>query len=218
MMRQFLFLASLWLAATAIAAPVTPSQAQQAAIQFMQQYRAGVTVKSSPAMSAPRLMANGQKSTTKQSSYYIFNTAGDKGYVIVSGDDRTTPILGYIDNGSFDASKMPANMKAWLDNYAQEISMLDELELVSKGSAFTVPRPTRNSISPLITSHWDQGAPYWEKCPEFMDIDENGDTVGELAYTGCVATSMAQVMNYYKHPLYCSQDIPSYVVTFYMNE
>ena len=217
-MRQFLFLASLWLAATAIAAPVTPSQAQQAAIQFMQQYRAGVTVRSSPAMSAPRLMANGQKSTTKQSSYYIFNTAGDKGYVIVSGDDRTTPILGYIDNGSFDASKMPANMKAWLDNYAQEISMLDELELVSKGSAFTVPRPTRNSISPLITSHWDQGAPYWEKCPEFMNIDENGDTVGELAYTGCVATSMAQVMNYYKHPLYCSQEIPSYVVTFYMNE
>jgi hypothetical protein len=26
-----------------------------------------------------------------------------------------------------------------------------------------------------------------------MDIDENGDTIGELAYTGCVATSMAQI-------------------------
>ena len=98
-------------------------------------------------------------------------------------------------------------MQSWLDSYAEQISSLDMLGITGEG--FTVPRPTRNSISPLITSHWDQGAPYWEKCPEFMDITEDGDTVGELAYTGCVATSMAQVMNYYKHPLYCSQEIPS---------
>ncbi|MBP5735583.1 MAG: C10 family peptidase [Candidatus Methanomethylophilaceae archaeon] len=48
-----------------------------------------------------------------------------------------------------------------------------------------------------------------------MDITEDGDTVGELAYTGCVATSMAQIMNYYKFPLTISQMIPSYQVTFY---
>ena len=206
---------SLLLAMTVAAAPVTPERALQQATQFMQQHRASVKVQTTPAIRAPKKLSGGQTSTA-QSSYYIFNTVGQQGYVIVSGDDRTTPILGYIDNGSFDPNKVPANMQSWLDSYAEQISSLDMLGITGEG--FTVPRPTRNSISPLITSHWDQGAPYWEKCPEFMDITEDGDTVGELAYTGCVATSMAQVMNYYKHPLYCSQEIPSYVVTFYWKE
>ena len=34
--------------------------------------------------------------------YYVFNAEGENGYVIVSGDDRTPAILGYVDNGSFD--------------------------------------------------------------------------------------------------------------------
>ena len=151
-------------------------------------------------------------------SYYIFNTEGNKGYVIVSGDDRTIPILGYIDKGSFDANHVPSNMQAWLDSYCDQIASLDALGITQTYESSFTMKPTRNSISPLITSHWDQGAPYWDKCPEFMDVTEDGDTVGELAYTGCVATSMAQIMNYYKHPLYCSQTIPSYVVTFYWHE
>ena len=151
-------------------------------------------------------------------SYYIFNTEGNKGYVIVSGDDRTIPILGYIDKGSFDANHVPSNMQAWLDSYSDQIASLDALGITQTYESSFTMKPTRNSISPLITSHWDQGDPYWGHCPEFMDLDENGDTIGELAYTGCVATSMAQIMNYYKFPMYCSQMIPSYVVTFYWKE
>ena len=156
-------------------------------------------------------------------NYYIFNTQGNKGYVIVSGDDRTIPILGYIDKGSFDPNHVPTNMQAWLDSYSDQIASLDEMGITKTTDETIIDetfsmKPTRNSISPLITSHWDQGAPYWEQCPEFMDVTEDGDTVGELAYTGCVATSMAQIMNYYKFPLCCSQTIPSYVVTFYWQE
>ena len=181
----------------------------------MQQHRAGVTLKATPVSRAPRMLSNGQPSAN-QANYYIFNTTGNKGYVIVSGDDRTTQILGYTDDGSFDPNNVPANLKAWLENYNQQIAALDKMGIT--GGDFTTPRPTRNSISPMITSHWDQAGPYWNHCPEFMDIDENGDTVGELAYTGCVATSMAQIMNYYKHPMRCSQIIPSYIVTFYWQE
>ncbi len=215
-MKKFLIFASVLLAtlATATAAPVTPSQAQQAAKQFMQERRPGVIVQSTPVSRTPRKM-NGHATVT-QPNYYIFNTTNDKGYVIVSGDDRTTSILGFTDSGSFDPNNIPANMRGWLENYDKQIQALDELGVL--GTGFSTPRPTRNSISPLVTSHWDQGAPYWDHCPEFMDITEEGDTVGELAYTGCVATSMAQIMNYYKFPLSISQPIPSYLVTFYMNE
>ena len=215
-MKKFLIFASVLLAtlATATAAPVTPSQAQQAAKQFMQERRPGVIVQSTPVSRTPRKM-NGHATVT-QPNYYIFNTTNNKGYVIVSGDDRTTSILGFTDSGSFDPTNIPANMRGWLENYDKQIQALDELGVL--GTGFSTPRPTRNSISPLVTSHWDQGAPYWDHCPEFMDITEEGDTVGELAYTGCVATSMAQIMNYYKFPLSISQPIPSYLVTFYMNE
>ena len=215
-MKKFLIFASVLLAtlATATAAPVTPSQAQQAAKQFMQERRPGVIVQSTPVSRTPRKM-NGHATVT-QPNYYIFNTTNNKGYVIVSGDDRTTSILGFTDSGSFDPTNIPANMRGCLENYDKQIQALDELGVL--GTGFSTPRPTRNSISPLVTSHWDQGAPYWDHCPEFMDITEEGDTVGELAYTGCVATSMAQIMNYYKFPLSISQPIPSYLVTFYMNE
>ena len=160
-------------------------------------------------------MSNGQASTD-QTNYFIFNSTSQQGYVIVSGDDRTTPILGYVDKGSFDPNYVPANMQAWLDSYAQQIQSLDAFGIT--GDDFSAPRPTRNSISPMITSHWDQGAPYWNHCPEFMDINENGDTIGEFAYTGCVAVSMSQIMNYYKYPLTCTKTIPSYEMTYYYNE
>ena len=209
-MRKILLLAAICFAAVMAAAPVTPEQAMQSANQFMQQHRAGIRLQAASG-NTHRFNSNGQ-----QPAFYIFNATGNQGYVIVSGDDRTTPILGYVDNGQFDYDKLPVNMKEMLEFYEQQITALDAFGIT--GEDFNAPRPTRNSISPMITSHWDQGAPYWEQCPVFMDIDANGDTIREMAYTGCVATSMAQIMNYYKYPLYCTQTIPSYQMTYYWNE
>ena len=193
-MRKFFFLASLLLATTAIAGPVTQNQALQKALTFMSERKAGRAVQLTP-VNATRI-----NSTSTTPSFYVFNTTGNQGFVIVSGDDRTTPVLGYTDNGNFDPNKMPANMKAWLENYEQQIKDLDMMGVTETYDESLRVKPTRNSISPMITSHWDQGAPYWDQCPEFMDLDENGDTLSDRAYTGCVATSMAQIMNYYKYP------------------
>ena len=211
-MKQILFLVALLLAATAIAAPITQNQAQQAAASFLSKHHPGKVTQLTP-VNNHKFKASGANA-----AFYIFNATGNQGFVIVSGDDRTTPVLGYVDNGNFDPNNIPANMKAWLEGYQEQISMLDQLGITEAYNESFNMRPTRNSISPMITSHWDQGAPYWEHCPEFMDVDENGDTVGELAYTGCVAVSMSQILNYYKSPLRCSQLIPSYLVTFYWQE
>ena len=200
------------LSLAAIAGPVSRDMALNKANAFMLKHRAGVTLDATPA-SLHQIKSGNQASTQP---YYVFNTVNNQGYVIVSGDDRTTEILGYVDQGNFDYDKLPANMKSWLKGYEQQIAALNSMGIMEAPA--NAPRPTRNSISPLITSHWDQGDPYWGRCPEFMDIDENGDTIGEYAYTGCVATSMAQIMNYYKFPLYCTQIIPAYQVTYYMNE
>lgn len=195
------------------AAPVTVEQAQQEAASFVLKKQ-----------KAPRTLTMVSQANNKMkaainnnAAYYVFNIGNNQGFVIVAGDDRINPILGYSDEGYFDEAKAPANMKAWLNEYAQQIALLDKVSNVK--NAIAAPKTenvvdTRNSIAPMITSKWNQADPYWNKCPEFMDIDENGDTIGELAYTGCVAVSMSQIMNFHKWPEHTTKTIPSYTFPF----
>jgi len=49
-------------------------------------------------------------------------------------------------------------------------------------------------VTPLLTSNWDQGAPYNAMCPP----EPSGP--GGHVLVGCVATAMAQVMYYWRYP------------------
>jgi len=195
------------------AAPVTQDQAREAAAAFVAS-RQGTTGTLRMAAQAPTMQV-----AASTGCYYIYNVGQDQGFVIVSGDDRTTPILGYSTVGHFDASKVPTNMQAMLDGYAQQLQALAAMSDVEAATRLAAPRrvetvATRNSIAPMITTKWDQATPYWNHCPEFMHV-EDGDTIGELSYTGCVATSMAQIMKYHNWPAQCSQTIPSYTANYY---
>lgn len=196
------------LALTTWAAPVTQSQALKVANWFVQQ-KQGVSRSLKAAAQSPTLQA-----AANNGYYYVFNVGDGNGFVIVSGDDRTTPILGYSDEGALDAGKIPANMQSWLDGYSLQMQALSTLSNEEAAMRLAAPRKTttvdtRNSIAPMITSKWDQATPYWNECPEFMSI-EDGDTVGELAYTGCVATAMSQIMYFYKQPAATLAQIPAY--------
>ncbi|HPT04721.1 MAG TPA: Spi family protease inhibitor, partial [Bacteroidales bacterium] len=52
---------------------------------------------------------------------YIFNLE-NKGYVIVSAQDATYPVLGYSFNGNYQKENSPANLEAWLAFYQRQIS------------------------------------------------------------------------------------------------
>jgi hypothetical protein len=112
-MRKTLFLAALLIAATSLAAPVSPEKALYAAKEFLSQHHIGVTLKSQPVNLSKRLMGS-----QSQPDYYVFNTDANRGFVIVSADSRTTSILGYADNGSFDPANVPVNMQKWLEGYS----------------------------------------------------------------------------------------------------
>ena len=47
------------------------------------------------------------------------------------------------------------------------------------------------AMGPLLTSTWNQDAPYWNYTPLVG---------GQHTYTGCVATAIAQIMNYWQFP------------------
>ena len=209
--RTYLLMAlAILLPSTLFAAVVTPGQALAEASSF-----AGKRAVTPVAVNATGV----KRAQTPDASayYYIFNIGNNEGFVIVSGDDRTNPILGYSDTGYFDAGKMPANMMHWLEGYALQLKALDSMSDSDAQRLLAAPRrasvPTRNSIAPMITTKWDQATPYWNECPQFMNSDDEADGY-ELAYTGCVATSMSQIMNFYKYPERTTQVIPAYSFTY----
>lgn len=144
-----------------------------------------------------KLMKKGRRTGTPASSvgYYLFNLGETDGFVIVSGDDRTTAILGYADSGSINEDDMPDGLRYLLQGYEEQMANIpDEVEAPLHTSS-------REAISPLISTNWNQGKPYNNLCPT---ID------GKHVVTGCVATSMAQVMFYHKYPTTPCAPIPAY--------
>lgn len=133
---------------------------------------------------------------------YVFNAEDNGGYVIVSGDDRTPAILGYSPTGHIDASNTPANMRWWLDNYALQIEAMDA---ETEPSGLRKSRLSAAAIEPLITTKWNQSAPYNYMCPDknWNDYNEAGYNAEARCVTGCVATAMAQIMYYWKWPQTC---------------
>ena len=147
-----------------------------------------------------RTLGKGAKATN--SYYYVFNNGDNDGFVIVSGDDCTAPILGYADSGSFDASNMPENMRNWLNGYAEEIEWV---RTQAKAPSNDAPTPPRQVVAPLIATKWTQENPFNQNC-----FTANGDQ----AVTGCVATALAQIMYYHKWPRSTTTAIPAYTIEF----
>ena len=129
-------------------------------------------------------------SADKKVDYYVFNNGKDNGFIIVSGDDKAAPVLGYCDEGSFDADDIPDGMLYWLECYAEQMQYLRS----HPESAYVAPRSQSNvMITPLLTCKWNQNSPYNDQCPTYGAAQTR-------AMTGCVATATAQVMYYHKWP------------------
>ncbi len=145
-----------------------------------------------------------QKSSGGTILYYIFNDENDGGFVLVAGDKRVEPILGYSTEGKFDTIDMPDNLRYWLKGYEEEINYAianfeeSTQEIAEKWDGYikNIPTKTRKTIvvGPLVQTKWGQGSPYNNLCP----YDYNA---GQRAVTGCVATAMAQIMKYWGYPI-----------------
>ena len=213
-MKKILFVLTMAFLVTALhAGPISMKQAQEKAKSFVSQKRQSLGQQ-------PLRLVTGTdclKKASQSGLYYVFNVGLDDGFVIVSGDDRTMPILGYTDKGTLDVRHLPDNMKAWLEGYSEQMEALKKMNDAQArpllAAAVNRPHTTRNSIAPMITTKWDQATPYWNECPEFMD-EVDGELVSEFAYTGCVATAMSQIMYFYKYPEQTSEPTAAYDFTY----
>ena len=122
---------------------------------------------------------------------YVFNAVGEQGFVLVSAEDNARAVLGYSDEGHIDAQNIPANMRAWLQMYADELARAAKAPAAADAQRSVEYYP---AVEPLIGNvAWNQDAPYNNHCP--IDPKTNQRSV-----TGCMATAAAQVMYHHKYP------------------
>ena len=179
----------------ATAAPVTRNAALVSAKKFLS--ARGLDASSLTATVNNRNLSPRQtgEETPDHSPYYIFNLADGKGFIVIAGDDRARDILAYSDQGSIDPATMPESCRAWLAQYAGEITSLTAGQTIAADKVAAADSNTYSTevISPLLPCKWDQGVPYNYDCP----IDP---VTGKRCVTGCVATAVAQIMYYYRYP------------------
>ena len=193
MMKKILLTLLAFMATIATnAEQVSKQQALQKAQQFMPNKHFGEV----------KAFARGDKSASlaEYEAFYIFNAEGKKGFVIVSGDNRTEPILGYSDRGSLNVDSVPDNVKGLL-NYYEKV-----LTAIANDKSYTRPAKTRSGeertkVETLMATEWGQDFPYNIKCPIFN---------GQRSVTGCVATALAQVLNYNRWPKDYTSAVPAY--------
>ncbi len=118
---------------------------------------------------------------------YVFGLEGSDGFVVVSGDDVARKVLGYAIQGAADFDKMPRNMQAWLNSYADEIAWARAHGCQASAKLPAEDSGERADVPFLLPSYWAQDKPYNNDCL----FDE------EYSLTGCVATTMAQIMYYW---------------------
>ena len=138
------------------------------------------------------------KAENRAPSMYIFEEDAG-GYVVVSGDDCSIPILGYSLTGRFPMEDIPDNMAALLGWYDQIIEHARSIQ-------FTTSSSRKVSVSPselvqLETATWGQDYPYNALCPTIE---------GEKCPSGCVATAISIIMRYHKWPQRGQGILPSY--------
>ena len=203
MKKTLLTLAALVLTLAAMAGPIDRQQALNTAKAFMKDVNASVVLQTTTVKHAPGL--NGASDVQP---YYVFNAQNNQGFVIVAGDDRSEEIIGYSDEGYFDADNLPHALTDMLEGFVEDLKELDRQGITEPLATAKLKAPRkavaqgRHPIAPLTTSKWTQGVPFANHTPTY-----NGNT---HAPVGCVACAFGQLLYYWKYGVIPSTGIPGY--------
>ena len=193
----------------------TPQEAALIASQFITQSNATPTLRLQKAAAATNVTAPVELAFTQYQidqttpAVFVFNSTKE-GFVLVSAEDNARAVLGYSDEGTFDANNIPENMQFWLQMYADELRSATEakgtvsdrgekaIEHPKNQQIFRGPRwreavaESYPTISPILgETVWGQGEPFNNKCPQIGN---------QRTVTGCVATALSQIMYAHKYP------------------
>lgn len=183
-LSKAVFLLVMCLCATIQHASSAPLSRQQASRNVSEFFKGrGIDINAMPIRHAPLKDMDGGQDFAP---YYVFNIGDGDGFVIASGDDRSRAILGYADEGTIDTDSMPDGLR-WMLGFYEEQIQNTPVQAKAAGTKVTTSYP---AVEPLLTTKWNQYAPYNLSCPVHTSMGR--------CITGCVATAMAQVMYYHR--------------------
>lgn len=214
MRKQFLLMLILCLSATMVwAERIDVATARKVAENVV---NAGSGLRSAGDLSLVYAAAPGKSGSALRSGtvdgaadYFVFNVPGNKGFVIVSGEDRALPVFGYSDEGAFDPDNLPDNLRYMLAYYQNQITWMERsgievtADIQAEWSHCLNGTNFRSSTQEVVleTAKWDQVKPYDGMTPLIG---------GEHALTGCVATAQAIIMRYHQYPVRAIGGVSSY--------
>lgn len=130
-------------------------------------------------------------------SYIIYNVENNGGIVIATDDDQ---VVGYTDKGDLQLALQNPVFKAVLDNLACVQRERRKAARTSHASdkrkallASANAQPLKAKVDPLLTDLWHQ---YYEP---YNLLAPMADSTAHCV-SGCVASAMAQVMHFWRHP------------------
>lgn len=181
-----LLLISIFALGLTFATPVSKEKARMAAVNVYINY-ASKTVKD---FSITKEIATKRNGITTFYTF-VFNAGG---FVMISADDAAIPVLAYSHESPYREDITNPSVKEWLDNYSAQIeairtSKLSNAATITKWNDVLNNRFPKNekAVAPLLTTKWGQGGAWDDLVPAGTPV-------------GCVATAMAQIMNYWEYP------------------
>ena len=153
---------------------VTPKEAENIARKYIKL----------PTKKATRGVSK-QSGYSQNAPYYIYNDAQNKGFLIVSGTTEMGEILAYSTENALDTTNLHPGLAQLLNSYKmafKAINTNNAVETEAKKGAFFA-----KTVAPLLKTTWSQDAPY--------------NALLGYNYTGCVATTISQVLKYHEWPV-----------------
>lgn len=211
------------------AKPVSELNAATTAVNFLRADMGETNIYNgdNPIKNTIAIYPNTQQSTNQDHTpcLFIFNRGNNTGFVIISGDDYFTPVLGYTDAGTFNYDNLPSNLKFLLNYYQSQITSHLENTKYYESANPNWDRLSQNislkktgtglqsAVAPMVKSQWHQRGSYNAMCPYDYRL-------GDIAVAGCTAIALGQMLKFWSYPVvgkgYYSYLIPTFG-TIYAN-
>lgn len=142
-------------------------------------------------------------------SMYFFNVS-DGGWIVMAASTAIEPVVAFSDEDSFNPDRMAPATETWFNLYNAiicEVQNLDaektlpDNEQWSTLSNHQLTGNTKDTQVKFLASKWDQGD-FDGKIYNMFAPKATSTCPGGVYYcpTGCVATALAQICNYYEFP------------------
>lgn len=140
---------------------------------------------------------------------FIVNFKEPKGYVALSAESESFPILAFSLEHNFHENNMPVGMNFLFEQYKTQIKEIRKKKYISKENRerwqkYYSHRKAANIasqtiIGPLIPTKWGQNCYYNELLP--LNKSMYAEYCNHVP-VGCIGVAMAQTIKYYSYPKY----------------